>query len=52
MRDYSEISERIRYFIEILVPKYEKHFGTSLNGISFGIHLELKIIQKRWKQQY
>ncbi len=35
MRDDSEISERIRYFIEILVPKYEKHFGTSLNGISF-----------------
>lgn len=52
MRDDSEISERIRYFIEILVPKYEKHFGTSLNGIFFWIHLELKIIQKRWRQQY
>lgn len=35
MRDDSEIYERIRYFIEILVPKYEKHFGTSLSGIYF-----------------
>lgn len=34
-RDDSKLLEKIRYFKEILVPKYEKQFNTSLEDISF-----------------
>ncbi|WP_076149901.1 hypothetical protein [Ligilactobacillus murinus] len=32
-RDDSKVIERMKYFNEILVPKYEKQFNTSLEDI-------------------
>lgn len=34
-RDDSKVLERMEYFNEVLVPKYEKQFNTSLEGVFF-----------------